>query len=503
MVSTLLYILAFLVTVLLLVTVHEWGHYWVAKRLGVKVLRFSVGFGKPLWRRISKTGTEYAVAWVPLGGYVKLLDEREGPVPEDEKHLAFNQQSYLVRCAIVLAGPLINILFALLMFWIVWVVGAEQVKTVIGQVIPQSIAAEAGVPENGQIVAVDGKTVNSWSKIIILLVRHLGETDPMKLTVTSSVALGENHHELLPDNNRCAKQGFACCQGEESRFSPLTTLHRGCSAETAVSSSMNSVKTYTLPLKNWRIDEFNPDLLESLGIIPYHPPLPPVIYKIQPDSPAAKSALKVGDKILSIDDQASEDWSDLAKRIHKHPDETLRIVVKRGEEILTFNVLSSWRLENLRPIGYLGVEIAPMTWPDNMRYKAKLPLSSGFIHAAQDVWSFTAFNFIVLQKIVTGKVSLHTLGGPIAIFETAGMAFQQGVVIYIAFLGVISIMLACMNILPIPGLDGGHLLFFAIEKCIGRPISLAVQVLVFRLGMIALLLLIAQATANDLMRLAH
>lgn len=452
MLNSTLQFLVFLITILLLVTVHEWGHFLVARCLGVKVLRFSVGFGKPVWRRVSRSGVEFVIAWLPLGGYVKLLDEREGIVPDEDKHLAFNRQPLWIRSLIVLAGPGINILFAILAFWIMWLIGVPQVNPIISQIEPNSIAASSGMSANEKLVSVDGKPVETWGQSIMLLIRRVGDTNELTLGTITNTATSTPH-------------------------------------------------VYSLPLINWKIDHLQPDLLKSLGIVPYTPPLEPVIGKIQEGSPASKSDLKVGDRILALNGKPFSDWQEGTKYIQKLPNQKIQMTVQRQNQVLELQVETGRKLRKLQWVGFLGVEPPNSEWPSDMRYVKRYDLGNAFMRALSDTWSFTAFNFIIFKKLVMGEISLLTLGGPISIFQTTGIALAQGIVIFIGFVGLISIMLACVNILPIPGLDGGHLLFFLIEKITARPISVPVQVLVFRLGLVALMLLAVQASVNDVMRI--
>lgn len=449
--NILIQIIIFLTTILVLVTVHEWGHFFVAKTLGVRVLKFSIGFGRPIWRHVSKDNTEYVIACLPLGGYVKLLDEREGAVLEAEQSRAFNRQSVGKRIAIILAGPLVNWLFAGLIFWALWMVGMEQIKPVIGEVAPYSIAADSGLPSKSELVAVDSHPVQSWSDVIVLLVRHLGNKDTLVLSVRPSKEAG--------------------------------------------------LQQYQLSLTNWKINNLQPDLLKSLGLNPYSPEIPPLIKEVKSNSPAAKANIQAKDRILALDGKEYSQWQDMAEYIQHHPLERLTITLERNKKVMSVEVIVGKKWVRWKEVGYLGVEMVSPQWPEWMRVYDQKNIGAAFVHAAEDVWSYTMFNFIILGKMVTGNISLLTLGGPIAIFESSAIAFAQGLMIYAKFLGIISIMLACLNILPIPGLDGSHILFLLIEKITKRPVSVNLQILLFRLGFIVLILLMTQATVNDLMRI--
>ncbi|MDF3054427.1 MAG: family rane endopeptidase [Gammaproteobacteria bacterium] len=453
MVQIILQIAIFIITVLMLVTIHELGHFLVAKRLGIQVLKFSVGFGRPLVRWRAKNGTEYAIAWIPLGGYVRLLDEREAPVPEAQQPFAFNRQSLVKRSLVVLAGPGINIVFAILAFWTVWMMGITQTKPVIGEIVPASIAAQSGMRSGETITAFDHRLVNNWTQIGLGLVRRLGESG------TLVIAAG------VPD--------------------------------------MWGIHVYNLLLANWKVDTLNPDPLKSLGIVPYSPPILPIIDTVTPGTAAEAAGLKPGDKIIRMDEILIKDWKEASEIIQMHPQQSLHLDIIRDGKMLSIIATPERRLSGLHWVGFLGVKPKAPVWPENIRQMVKLSPLDAFYRALGDTWDYTAFHFIVLGKMVVGKISLSSLGGPISIYQATNRAFREGLVMYIAFLGLISVMLACVNILPIPGLDGGHLLFFLIEAIIRKPVSVRAQVLFFRIGFILLAVLIFHAMVNDLMRLMN
>jgi regulator of sigma E protease len=446
-----LQILIFLVTILVLVTIHEFGHFLVAKRLRIKVLKFSIGFGRPLVSWQGKCGTQYAIAWIPLGGYVRLLDEREAPVPEAERSLAFNRQSLMKRSLVVLAGPAINILFAVMIFWAAWMIGVVQTKPVIGEIIPESIAATSGMKSGDTIVAVDRRLVNSWVQVGLGLVKRLGES--------GALIIGAGDLET------------------------------------------SGIHAYRLPLAQWKMDALNPDPLKGLGIKPYAPLVPPIIHIITPDSPAEAAGLKFGDRIVSLNGAPIKDWREVREFVEAHPQQKMQLEILRGNETLPVVVTLDRHLSGFRWTGFFGVKLAPPVWPEDMRKTVQMMPLDAFNRALHDTWDYTAFHFIVLGKMVIGEISLSSLGGPISIYQATNRAFQEGLVAYLIFLGLISVMLACVNIIPIPGLDGGHLLFFLIEAIIRKPVSVRAQILFFRVGFILLAVLIFHAMMNDLMRL--
>lgn len=447
----LLHILAFLMAVLILVTVHEWGHFIVARCVGVHVLKFSLGFGRALWRHRAKNGTEYVIAILPLGGYVKLLDEREAPVPPEKLHLAFNRKPLLSRILVVVAGPGINVLFAVIAFWLMFVIGVQEVKPILGDIPSHSIAAESGLQTRDELVSIDHHAVSSWQEVALALIRRMGD--------------------------------------------------RGTIVIQTKSASNQQIQDHQLAIDHWSMNALNPDPFSSLGIIPYTPPIPAVIAKMRAESPAARAGLKVGDQVLQVNLQKVGDWQQFVKIIQARPGQQVDLKVQRGGQIINFKVTVGRKFAGWRRVGYLGIESAPIHWPPSMKINLQHSPLGAVLPAWQQTWSFLTFNFVLLGKMILGKISMQAIGGPITIFQSAGAAFAQGLVIYISFLGLISVMLAFVNILPIPSLDGGHLLFFIIEGIMQKPLSMAWQLLIYKIGLIFLVVLMVQATVNDLMRL--
>ncbi len=451
--SFLIQLLAFIITILVLVTIHEAGHFFMAKWLGIKVIRFSIGFGKPLLRWKDRKGAEYWIAWIPLGGYVKLLDEREQKVTNEELHLAFNRQPLGSRLLVVLAGPVTNLLFALFGFWLMFIIGIDVQKPLIGEVLPHSIAKQAGLKAGTEIVSIDNQPTSSLQKVLMLVIEHLGEKNTL----------------LISTQNK----------------------------------SKTNEKQYQLNLKHWEVDKFNPLPLESLGIRPYLPPLPAVINKLMP-GPAADSGLRVGDKIIAIDDIPVKDWYRFVEFIHKNPGKMIRLTYDRNNQILTTRLTIGKKIGLFRQsMGYIGVAPSAPSLPPNLFSKRKYPPIQALMAAFEETKSLFVFNFIILKKIVVGEVSTNSLGGPIAIFENANIAFLQGLTVFLGFLSLISIMLAAINLLPIPGLDGGHLFNYLIELVIRKPVSVRYEVISMQIGIAVLLGIMLLATFNDILRLAN
>jgi regulator of sigma E protease len=449
-----LQILGFLFAIGLLVTLHELGHFWTARLIGVKVLCFSVGFGKALWRHTSKSGTEYVIAMIPLGGYVRMLDGREltRPLTEQEKPYAFDHKPLLGRIAVVCMGPVMNFLIAIVGFWLIFFIGLHEVKPVIGQISPNSIAARVGLLPGHQILRVDKYATPNWTKVALAVVLRMGESGYMQV-------------ELLD---------------------PKTQMKQG----------------YRLDLNNWQVDNLNPDPLGSLGIVPYEPPLAPVISQIAKNSPAQQADLRAGDKVLEVNNQPIRNWSDFTKYVQQHPNHALEVKIQRGQQILTVHAFTSQKHVGLwKIVGYLGLGAAPAPWPPGMETLRRYSFWGAWVPAWQETADFTAFNAKIIGKMVLGQLSLKGLGGPITIFTSSSTAIKQGFIAYVSFLAIFSLMLGFVNILPIPGLDGGHLLYFLIEAVRGKPLKMTTQILIWRIGIAILILLMFQAIMNDILRL--
>lgn len=450
MMNFLISIIGIIVTILIVVGIHELGHFLMARLFGIKVLRFSIGFGKALYRWYDKKGTEYVIAAIPLGGYVKILDENEEPVPAKEAHLAFNRQALYKRTAIILAGSLSNLLFAFLIYWLLFVVGFTSVVPTIGNVKPHSIAAEAGLKPQQEIISVDNKPAATWTSIIIGIFSRAGDKTTMQIETKSA---------------------------------------------------NKKIKTHDLNLATWHMDDLKPEPLESLGFTPYEPPIATIIGRVAHHSPAEEADLEPGDKIIAVDNAPIKDWRAFINKVTENPDKTLSFTVKRQGKIFIAPVtIGHKRTLFFKKYGYLGV-VPNFEWPKHLLRKNQYGPVTALSHAWRDTVDFTHLNFIVLGKILTGKVSLRSLGGPVTIFQSAGTALNEGIAPFLSFLAFLSIAIGILNILPIPGLDGGHLLFQFCELILRRPLSQAMQVLLYRFGLIFLLLVLVQALVNDIMRL--
>ena len=437
-----------ILTIGILVTVHEWGHFWVARRLGVKVEVFSIGFGRALWKRIGRDGVEYRIAWIPLGGYVRMLDERESETPIADPTGAFNRQSVWVRTAVIIAGPLANFLFAVLAFAIMYWVGIQDLRAVLGPVPAGSPAAEAGLQPGMEITAVDGESVSGWQHLNMALVRHIGDDEP--LTITAKTDDGEQRFRLPP---------------------------------------------FGLDLEG-----HDADLLRQLGLNVKRLEIPARIAVVAEQSPAEKAGLQIGDLITSVDSEPV-DWFGLVEKIQAKPDETVTLAVRRNDQTMELNLVVGHQTEGSRRQGYLGISPQPVMPDPNDRVRMQLPFWDGFVAGIDRTIDTTSLIVDGLVKLVTGAISVKTLSGPVSIAQGAGTTAAVGVGQFFWFLGLISVNLGLINLLPIPVLDGGHLMYNVVEILRGKPLSERVQEWGLRIGMSLVGALMLIALFNDFARL--
>ncbi len=448
--SALYMIIGTLVALGVLVTFHEFGHFWVARRCGVKVLRFSVGFGTPLLRWHDRQGTEFVVAAIPLGGYVKMLDEREGEVPVDQADQSFNRKSVRQRIAIVAAGPAANFLLALVFFWLLAMLGTQQLKPVVGSVEPGSIAATAGLMAGEEIVAVDGESTAGWAAVNLQMVRRLGETGSLQLTVREP----------------------------------------GSDAET----------TRSLALSQWLQGSEEPDPIRSLGIRPWRPALEPILAELDPNGPAQSAGLRTGDRLLALDGQPLGDWQQVVDLVRQRPDSRIVLRVERDNAQLDVPVNLVSKGEG-KATGYLGAGVKPVEWPPQMLREVSYGPLDAVVEGARRTWTMSVLTLDSLKKMLFGELSVKNLSGPITIAKVAGASAQSGFGDFLNFLAYLSISLGVLNLLPIPVLDGGHLLFYLIEWVRGRPVSDRVQGWGIQIGISLVVGVMLLALINDLGRL--
>ncbi|WP_440055739.1 sigma E protease regulator RseP [Pseudoalteromonas sp. T1lg65] len=441
---------SFILALGILVTVHEYGHFWVARKAGVKVLRFSIGFGKPLLKWHDKHQTEYVIAAIPLGGYVKMLDERVDDVPASERSLAFNNKSVLARIAIVLAGPMANFIFAVFALAVMYMVGVQSVKPVIGQVTPQSIAAEAGFQPDDTILSLDEEVVHSWQDVTFALMAHLGE--------------------------------------------PSLTAK--------VTDSDGRITYRTLALSQWRLDKQDEAPLTSIGITPYRPPLTLQLGYLEPGAAAEQAGLQQGDLLISLNGQPLESWSQFVAQIQKSANQQLTIEVERDQQRLSLQVIPQAKTqENGLVKGYLGVVPLMEKWPNGYIETRQYGLLGSMVLGINKTYDLITLSFDMIGNLLTGQVSVKNLSGPVGIAVSAGNSVSYGLVAFLGFLALISVNLGVFNLLPLPVLDGGHLMYYLIELIRRKPVSEKTQELGFKVGAMLLLGLTFFALFNDVSRL--
>ncbi|MEX5545598.1 sigma E protease regulator RseP [Pseudomonas pergaminensis] len=449
--SALYMIVGTLVALGVLVTFHEFGHFWVARRCGVKVLRFSVGFGMPLVRWHDRRGTEFVIAAIPLGGYVKMLDEREGEVPVDQLDQSFNRKTVRQRIAIVAAGPIANFLLAMVFFWVLAMLGSQQVRPVIGAVESDSIAAKAGLVAGQEIVSIDGEPTTGWGAVNLQLVRRLGESGIVNVVVREQDSTTETPRELALDH--------------------------------------------------WLKGADEPDPIKSLGIRPWRPALPPVLAELDPKGPAQAAGLKTGDRLLALDGQPLGDWQQVVDLVRVRPDTKIVLKVERDGAQIDVPVTLSVRGEAKAAGGYLGAGVKGVDWPPSMVREVSYGPLAAIGEGAKRTWTMSVLTLESLKKMLFGELSVKNLSGPITIAKVAGASAQSGVADFLNFLAYLSISLGVLNLLPIPVLDGGHLLFYLVEWARGRPLSDRVQGWGIQIGISLVVGVMLLALVNDLGRL--
>ena len=445
---------AFIVAIGVLVTVHEFGHFWVARRLGVKVLRFSVGFGKPLWKRtFGKDKTELVIAALPLGGYVKMLDEREGEVAAAELPRAFNRQPVSTRIAVVVAGPAFNFMFAIIVYWAMFVYGVPGLKPLVGEVAPASYAAEAGFLSGDEILAVAGEPTVTWeATVLALLDASLDGLNTVAVAVRD--AAGQERHLQVHFDN------------------PDELLKKG-------------------------------GVLENFGLSPWQPQA--VIESLVAGGAGERDGLLPGDEVVVANDVAVSSWRQWVEIVRERPGQNIAVEVLRDGATVKLQVRPDSITEKGREIGRIG---AYVQLPDDgqratMRVVVRHGLLKAIPAALNKTWQVTTLTLRTLWKMVTGRASIENLSGPITIAQYAGQSAAIGLAAFLGFLGIVSVSLGVLNLLPVPVLDGGHLLFYLVELVTGRPVAESVQLAGQKIGIVLLLGLMSLAFYNDLVRLLY
>lgn len=441
----------FVVTIGVLVAFHEFGHYWVARRCGVKVLRFSIGFGKPLWTHRAKDGVEWVVSAVPLGGYVKMLDEREGIVPPAERPYAFTQAGVGKRMAIVAAGPLFNFGLAILLYWAVFVIGVQGLKPVIDAPPANTVAAQAQLAAGDEVLAVGGEPIPTWNELRTEIIERALDKGTLPLTVKSADG---------------------------------------------------ALRSVSLPLASVRIDpEF---LFDDLGLVPYEPKLPAIIDGLQAGEAAEAAGVQRGDELLSYNGTPIESWQQWALWVRAHPGEVAKLRLRRAGEEHELTVIIGRTEEGGRTIGRFGASVANPgdLWQDLRAVSRSGPLEA-IPRAVSETWRMSSLTVRMLARMVTGEVSVKNVSGPIQIAQVAGYSAQIGGIAFLSFMALVSVSLGVLNLLPVPVLDGGHLLYYGVEALKGSPLSERAQEAGQRVGLTLLALLMGLAFYNDIVRLLN
>lgn len=449
MLSILWSFVAFIVALGVLITVHEFGHFWVARRCGVRVERFSIGFGKALWQRRDRQGTEYVIALIPLGGYVKMLDERVESVPAELRHQAFNNKAIWQRASIIAAGPIANFIFAIFAYWVVFIHGVPGVRPVVGEIVNGSVAAEAQIASGMELKAVDGIETPDWDAVRMALIGKIGDAHTV-LTV--------------------------------SRFGEEATQQKD------------------VDLRNWQFEPDKEDPVVALGIRPRGPQIETTLAEVQAKSPASVAGLQAGDRIVKVDGQPLTQWQTFVMQVRDNPGKNMALEVDRGGETVQLTLTPEAR-PGAKAEGFAGVIPRVIPLPEAYKTVRQYGAFDAIGEASAKTWQLMKLTVSMLGKLITGDVKLNNLSGPISIAQGAGLSAEYGMIYYLMFLALISVNLGIINLFPLPVLDGGHLLFLAIEKIKGGPVSERVQDFSYRIGSILLVLLMGLALFNDFSRL--
>ncbi len=453
-------LLAFVGAIALLVVFHELGHYWVARRCGVKVLRFSVGFGKVIYsKRFVDGGTEWVISAIPLGGYVKMVDEREGDVAPEDLPYAFNRQPVLRRMAIVVSGPLANFMLAIALYWVMFVYGVPGLKPMVGEVPPGSPAAVAQLHEGETILGINGEAIPNWEELRWML---------LELTLRQGPGQAAQHGEVRIE------------------------------AQDASGARM----FHLLDISRLEAKDLDGEFLDKLGLHPYRPPILPVIGKVAENSVAQRAGLQEGDRILQADGVEMRRWNEVVEVVRTHPGKTVQLGIRRGEKTLSIAVVPQAVAESGHTVGKIGAapQVDRAAWQALLTEVSYGPIEA-FERSLRKTWETTVISLKMMGKMVLGEVSMKNLSGPITIADYAGQSAEMGMSAYLGFLALISISLGVLNLLPIPLLDGGHLLYYVAELIKGGPVSEGTWEIGQKIGIALLGMLMVFAIYNDIYRL--
>ena len=443
---------SFVIALGILVAVHEFGHFWIARRCGIKVEKFSIGFGKSIWRKVAKDGTEYSLSMIPLGGYVKMVDSRVDDVAPEQYHVAFDRKPLWQRTAVVAAGPMFNFIFAVFAYWLVFLIGVPAVKPVVGEVTPYSIAANAGLEPGMEFTSVAGVKTRDWESVNMGIISHIGDK---RLTVTVSDESG-----------------------------------------------IGVTKTKTLDLTEWNFNPETQSAMKTLGFLPYTPEASLTLANVSDKSAGQRAGLQVGDTLVSVDGIKLENWAQLVALIQSNPEMPIEVQVSRNSELKTLRLTPDRRDDHQgKSIGFAGIGSEVAEWPEKYRFELQYGVFESIGKSIEKTGQVIGLTATMLKKLVVGDIGLNNLSGPISIAKGAGTTADYGLVYFLGFLALISVNLGIVNLVPLPMLDGGHLLFFAIEAVIRRPVPERIQEMAFRFGGVIILSVMAIAIFNDFSRL--
>ena len=454
MLSSLWNLGAFIVALSVLVAVHEFGHFWVARICGVKVERFSIGFGKVLFKWFDKKGTEFAVAAIPLGGYVKMLDGRIDKLSAEDEAFAFDKKTVWQRIAIVSAGPVANFILAVIAFFFMYMIGVNSAKPIVETTEFNSPMSVLQDEKLFQVVAINSQPVEDWDSLNLALVNQIGEN---QFNITIQPLKGSN-----------------------------TKL------------SSEPTKSFTVSLQDWQFDPKAESIISSLGFVPYTPAIYLEVGQLTKSGAADNAGLRIGDKLLSIDGEKLNNWQQFVELIQKNAEQTLQLEIERGTITQIVKLTpAARRLESEFIQGHIGVSPVIETYPEEYRIKLQFGPLAALDRAIGQTGLLTKLTFNTIVKLVSGDISVKNLSGPVAIAKGAGMSANYGIEYFLGFLALISINLGLMNLIPLPVLDGGHLLYYFFEVVTGKAVSERVQQIGFKIGGAILITLMMIAILND------
>ena len=444
-------ILSILVSLGVLITFHEFGHYFVARRCGVKVLRFSVGFGKPIYRYVGKTGTEFTLAMIPLGGYVRMLDEREGDVPESMKGQAFNNKNVWQRIAIVAAGPVANFILAVFIYALVALLGVQSIAPKVGSVEKNSPLAQTQLSAGDELISLDGEKVSSWEDVNLTLAGLIGES--RTIIVNYQV------------------------------------------------EGLQSIQTDNVILSDWLVGGESTNLIKSIGLTPWRPSVEPIIQQVLEDGAAFEAGFQVGDRITEVSNQSVDDWLQVVSLVQANPNKSLLVTVQREGGLADLLLQPKSKEIDGKMVGYAGLGVVPPKLDESLiRSRYYGPFESLF-YGVEQTSKMVSLTVSSIGKMLQGLISVDNLSGPITIAKVASASAESGLQSFLKFMAYLSVSLGVLNLLPIPMLDGGHLLFFGIEAIRRKPVAEKIQNMAYRVGASLLFTLMAIAIFNDIARL--